>query len=323
MIVLCITGCPPRLRGDLSKWLLEINTGVYIGRLSTRVREEVWRRVCDNIREGQATMIYPSASAQGYSIAIHHAPWEPVDYDGLTLMRRPLPARRVQPAPAPSASAHRDAAGSRAAEAAAGMPALTPVGARVAAERRRDAAAARTGQHHGVMPAGACTIVDIETTGLDCTRDVIIEVAAVRVEDGRVTGEYQCLVRQQAAVPELVVKLTGITDDMLQAQGVEEREALAGLLAFMGKTRIVGYNIKFDMGFIAAACARQGLERSVMKTSDVLWMARRKIGGLDNYRMESVARHLFGEVSIRHRALDDCRMISRIYGKLNEIEDGG
>ena len=38
MIVVTLTDCPPRLRGDLSKWLLEINTGVYVGRLNKRVR---------------------------------------------------------------------------------------------------------------------------------------------------------------------------------------------------------------------------------------------------------------------------------------------
>ena len=39
MIVVTVTDCPPRLRGDLSKWLLEINTGVYVGQLNPRVRE--------------------------------------------------------------------------------------------------------------------------------------------------------------------------------------------------------------------------------------------------------------------------------------------
>lgn len=45
MIVVTVTDCPPRLRGDLSKWLLEINTGVYVGQLNPRVREELWKRI--------------------------------------------------------------------------------------------------------------------------------------------------------------------------------------------------------------------------------------------------------------------------------------
>lgn len=56
MIVVTLTDCPPRLRGDLSKWLLEINTGVYVGQLNKRVREELWKRICDNLPRGRATM---------------------------------------------------------------------------------------------------------------------------------------------------------------------------------------------------------------------------------------------------------------------------
>ena len=61
MIVLCVTNCPPGLRGDLSKWLNEINAGVYVGRLSARVREELWDRVCIHIKNGQATRDYIDA----------------------------------------------------------------------------------------------------------------------------------------------------------------------------------------------------------------------------------------------------------------------
>ena len=45
MIVVTLTDCPPRLRGDLSKWLLEINTGVYVGQMNARVREKLWERI--------------------------------------------------------------------------------------------------------------------------------------------------------------------------------------------------------------------------------------------------------------------------------------
>ena len=56
-----MTNCPPRLRGDLSKWLCEINTGVYVGNVSSRVRDAVWDRVCQNLKNGQATLVYTAA----------------------------------------------------------------------------------------------------------------------------------------------------------------------------------------------------------------------------------------------------------------------
>ncbi len=48
MIVITLSDCPPKVRGDLSKWLIEINTGVYVGQVSARVREELWKRICEN-----------------------------------------------------------------------------------------------------------------------------------------------------------------------------------------------------------------------------------------------------------------------------------
>ena len=89
MIVLTIANCPPKLRGDLSKWLLEINTGVYVGRVSARVREALWQRVCENIRDGQATMVFTANNEQHMDFYVHNTAWEPVDLDGIKLMKHP------------------------------------------------------------------------------------------------------------------------------------------------------------------------------------------------------------------------------------------
>lgn len=90
MVVLCVMNCPPRLRGDLSKWMSEVNTGVYVGKLSARVREELWDRVCNNIKSGQATMVYSSNNEQGFTFCAHNTTWTPVDYEGIVLMQKPL-----------------------------------------------------------------------------------------------------------------------------------------------------------------------------------------------------------------------------------------
>lgn len=85
-----MTNCPPRLRGDLSKWLCEINTGVYVGNVSSRVRDAVWDRVCQNLKNGQATLVYTAAGEQRMEFRTHNTSWEAVDFDGIKLMRRPL-----------------------------------------------------------------------------------------------------------------------------------------------------------------------------------------------------------------------------------------
>lgn len=81
MIVLSLSNCPPKLRGDLSKWLVEINAGVYVGRVSARVRDELWQRVCENLRDGRATMVFRANTEQGMDFRVHNTTWIPVDYD--------------------------------------------------------------------------------------------------------------------------------------------------------------------------------------------------------------------------------------------------
>ena len=93
MIVITLTECPSSLRGDLTKWLIEINSGVYVGRISGRVRENLWERICDTIKTGKATMVYPAQNEQRLEFKVHNAEWEPIDFDGIKLMLRPSPAR--------------------------------------------------------------------------------------------------------------------------------------------------------------------------------------------------------------------------------------
>ena len=94
--VLVLTNCPPKLRGDMTKWFVEINTGVYVGNISKRIREELWKRICDNIKNGQATMVFHSNNEQQMDFYVHNTTWEPVDFDGIKLMRRPSPERISQ-----------------------------------------------------------------------------------------------------------------------------------------------------------------------------------------------------------------------------------
>ena len=89
MIVLVLTVVPPRLRGHVSRWLMEISPGVYVGKVSARVRELLWEQVRENIADGRAVMVFPQGNEQGLGFRVHGQEWEPVDYDGLTLMMRP------------------------------------------------------------------------------------------------------------------------------------------------------------------------------------------------------------------------------------------
>ena len=66
MLVIVVENVPPRLRGRLAVWLLEIRAGVYIGKLSRRVREMIWSQVYDGIGEGNAVMAWTTNTESGY-----------------------------------------------------------------------------------------------------------------------------------------------------------------------------------------------------------------------------------------------------------------
>lgn len=89
-----LTAVPRGLRGDLSKWLLEVSPGVFTGRVSRRVREKLWARVERAVKDGCAVLVVVDRGReQGYEIlTAGRDRWVAVDFEGLTLMRRPLPA---------------------------------------------------------------------------------------------------------------------------------------------------------------------------------------------------------------------------------------
>jgi CRISPR-associated protein Cas2 len=89
VVVIVLTACPAGLRGHLTRWLLEISAGVFVGKVSARVRDELWNRVQELAKDGRGLMVYQDDSEQGLAFAVHRHHWEPVDMDGLHLMLRP------------------------------------------------------------------------------------------------------------------------------------------------------------------------------------------------------------------------------------------
>jgi CRISPR-associated protein Cas2 len=102
VIVLVLTACPEGLRGHLTRWLIEVSAGVFVGRPSARVRDELWDRVIELSGRGQAVMAVADRSEQGFSLRNHGHHWEPVDAEGITLMLRPHGAETGDPAAPPA-----------------------------------------------------------------------------------------------------------------------------------------------------------------------------------------------------------------------------
>ncbi|MDY6050703.1 MAG: type I-E CRISPR-associated endoribonuclease Cas2e [Corynebacterium sp.] len=106
MMALVVTACPAGLRGDLTKWLLEIAPGVYVGRPSARIRDLLWERTVELVKDGRALLVYSANNEQGLEFRTHRHDWVPTDYDGVTLMTRPNPQIPTDPAQTTQTTRH-------------------------------------------------------------------------------------------------------------------------------------------------------------------------------------------------------------------------
>jgi CRISPR-associated protein Cas2 len=97
MTVIVVTACPVGLRGHLTRWLLEISPGVFVGKISVRVRDLLWIRVIEMVRTGRAIMVYAASNEQGLAFQVHDHDWQPVDFEGINLMLRPASPDEATP----------------------------------------------------------------------------------------------------------------------------------------------------------------------------------------------------------------------------------
>ena len=99
MTVLILERVARSVRGDLSRWLIEVRTGVFVGRVTERVREALWSRAVKRSGEGSVLMVWRAANEQGFDLRAHQAKGRfPVDYEGMWLMLEPDPNPRFDAA---------------------------------------------------------------------------------------------------------------------------------------------------------------------------------------------------------------------------------
>lgn len=88
MLVVITEAVPPRLRGRLAVWLLEIRAGVYVGDVTKRVREMIWEQINALAEDGNVAMAWASNHESGFEFQTYGANRrEPIDHDGLRLVR--------------------------------------------------------------------------------------------------------------------------------------------------------------------------------------------------------------------------------------------
>lgn len=234
-------------------------------------------------------MVYSATGEQRLRFRVHNSTWKPVDLDGICLMKRPLPA------------------------AATGEAAVRPGFSKAAKQQfMRKSASKKTRSAEYIL-------FDLETTGLRAEHDHILEFGAIRVQNEKVAETFSCLVYHTEEVPEVVAQLTGLCSHILTQEGVPIQEALPAFLKFIGNAPLVGFNPSFDLSFLRHACSQHGLPLPANACTDLLPLARRKIFGIPNYKLSTLAEYFELQVPKFHRALSDCFLLFDLQHKLKEL----
>ncbi len=93
MLVMTVTDCPSQLRGELTRWLLEIRPHVYVGHVNARVRDKLWDKACHKIKDGSVLQIWNTANEQGFAMRSWNEPTYRVrEFEGVLLVEHPAEA---------------------------------------------------------------------------------------------------------------------------------------------------------------------------------------------------------------------------------------
>jgi len=90
MVVMLLENVPTSLRGELTRWMIEPKTGVFVGTISALVRDKLWEKVCKSVRDGGCMMLHNTNNEQGYAIRVNENFKRKLkDFEGLLLIQIP------------------------------------------------------------------------------------------------------------------------------------------------------------------------------------------------------------------------------------------
>ena len=166
-------------------------------------------------------------------------------------------------------------------------------------------------------------VIDIETTGLDPRFDSIIEIAAIKVRNNKITDSFNTLVKpdytnKSGYISTFITDLTGISNEMIEQNGISEFEAMKQFHDFIEDDILIGYNINFDINFIYDSFTAQ-LERPLINSFvDVLRIARKQLKELKNHKLKTLIEYYHLPYNNHHRAKEDCYITVDILNRLKK-----
>lgn len=154
-------------------------------------------------------------------------------------------------------------------------------------------------------------IFDIETTGLNAYKDKITEIGAIKIRNGQIVDKFSTFVNPGIKIPSFIVKLTGITDEMvMDAPPIEQ--VMTEFFEFIQGTVLVAHNASFDVGFIKHNAKIMG-DKIKNPVIDTLELCRKMFPELERYKLNIIAKHLGIKLENHHRAVDDSLATANIF----------
>jgi DNA polymerase III epsilon subunit family exonuclease len=170
-------------------------------------------------------------------------------------------------------------------------------------------------------------VLDLETTGASpSSGSAITEIGAIAVRGGEVLEEFSSFVNPQVSLPEYIVNLTGITDDMLVDAPLID-EVFPEFIQFIDRhenVHLVAHNAPFDIGFLKASAIALSHIWPKYEVIDTVKLARRVIDRSEilNYKLGTLSQFFETKALPNHRALDDVKTTVEVLHRLIERLSG-
>ncbi len=169
-----------------------------------------------------------------------------------------------------------------------------------------------------IMHEGAVIVLDTETTGLDHKTESLLEIGAVRLENGEITATFSTLIKPDAPIRGSSFKIHGISEDMVQEAPTVE-EAIKSLDAFIGDLPYVAHNVVFDYSFITEAYKKYLGKRFLNPRICSQELYYSLFPEESSHGLSSLARKFGYEPHVEHRALDDAKQLAQVYPQLRKL----
>ena len=159
-------------------------------------------------------------------------------------------------------------------------------------------------------------IFDIETTGLDCFSDKIIEIGAIKIKNNEIVEEFNYLINPNMKLPEVIVNITSITDeDLIDKETIDV--ILPKFIDFIEDYPLLAHNNSFDLGFINENIKELNLNKLNNEMVDTLELSRKYLTHMYNHKLETLKKY-YNIKEVSHRAIGDCKTTYYIYQEIKK-----